>query len=144
MPSPLLRLQIQQTRRPKLPENTGGRRIETKMTGQRSEGRLPVTDPTDQVPQASRKRRRPGDRCQNYQPTKRRKTDRDHSRSASGKYFRKSFRKIEEEEGEKEELEGAIKMEGDREFSDKVFLNRDVYAGNFKGIFPHGKGKYTW
>ncbi|GFY88523.1 phosphatidylinositol-4-phosphate 5-kinase family protein [Actinidia rufa] len=29
-------------------------------------------------------------------------------------------------------------------FSEKVFLNGDTYVGNFKGIFPHGKGKYTW
>ncbi|CAL5438846.1 unnamed protein product [Camellia sinensis] len=35
-------------------------------------------------------------------------------------------------------------MESSERFSDKVFLNGDVYVGNFKGIFPHGKGKYTW
>ncbi|XP_052194650.1 phosphatidylinositol 4-phosphate 5-kinase 8-like isoform X2 [Diospyros lotus] len=28
--------------------------------------------------------------------------------------------------------------------SEKVLLNGDVYIGNFKGVFPHGKGKYTW
>ncbi|PQQ09408.1 phosphatidylinositol 4-phosphate 5-kinase 7 isoform X2 [Prunus yedoensis var. nudiflora] len=28
--------------------------------------------------------------------------------------------------------------------SEKAFSNRDVYIGNFKGILPHGNGKYTW
>ncbi|KAF8377045.1 hypothetical protein HHK36_030417 [Tetracentron sinense] len=28
--------------------------------------------------------------------------------------------------------------------SEKVFLNGDVYVGNFKGLLPHGNGKYTW
>ncbi|PSS02866.1 Phosphatidylinositol 4-phosphate 5-kinase [Actinidia chinensis var. chinensis] len=35
-------------------------------------------------------------------------------------------------------------MESSERFSEKVFLNGDTYVGNFKGIFPHGKGKYTW
>ena len=28
--------------------------------------------------------------------------------------------------------------------SEKAFSNGDVYVGNFKGILPHGNGKYTW
>ncbi|KAL6179017.1 hypothetical protein ACLB2K_050533 [Fragaria x ananassa] len=28
--------------------------------------------------------------------------------------------------------------------SEKAFSNRDVYIGKFKGILPHGKGKYAW
>ncbi|XP_028079072.1 phosphatidylinositol 4-phosphate 5-kinase 8-like [Camellia sinensis] len=35
-------------------------------------------------------------------------------------------------------------MESSERFYEKVFLNGDIYVGNFKGIFPHGKGKYTW
>ncbi|PSS29162.1 Phosphatidylinositol 4-phosphate 5-kinase [Actinidia chinensis var. chinensis] len=35
-------------------------------------------------------------------------------------------------------------METSERFSEKVFLNGDTYVGNFKGIFSHGKGKYTW
>ncbi|KAL7235812.1 hypothetical protein ACSBR1_019158 [Camellia fascicularis] len=35
-------------------------------------------------------------------------------------------------------------MESSERFCEKVFLNGDIYVGNFKGIFPHGKGKYTW
>ncbi|KAH7518800.1 hypothetical protein FEM48_Zijuj09G0209400 [Ziziphus jujuba var. spinosa] len=27
---------------------------------------------------------------------------------------------------------------------EKTFPNGDVYVGNFKGILPHGRGKYTW
>ncbi|KAF9611255.1 hypothetical protein IFM89_028325 [Coptis chinensis] len=27
---------------------------------------------------------------------------------------------------------------------EKVFPNGDRYAGSFKGLLPHGKGKYTW
>lgn len=27
---------------------------------------------------------------------------------------------------------------------EKIFSNEDVYLGAFKGILPHGKGKYTW
>lgn len=25
-----------------------------------------------------------------------------------------------------------------------IFMNGDIYVGDFKGILPHGKGKYTW
>ncbi|KAL8520964.1 hypothetical protein ACS0TY_011494 [Phlomoides rotata] len=28
--------------------------------------------------------------------------------------------------------------------SEKIFSNGDVYLGAFKGMIPHGKGKYTW
>lgn len=28
--------------------------------------------------------------------------------------------------------------------NEKAFSNGDVYVGTFKGIFPHGKGKYIW
>ncbi|KAF5186177.1 Phosphatidylinositol 4-phosphate 5-kinase [Thalictrum thalictroides] len=34
-------------------------------------------------------------------------------------------------------------VDGER-FSEKVFANGDLYVGNFKGLLPHGKGKYTW
>ncbi|XP_010657695.1 phosphatidylinositol 4-phosphate 5-kinase 8 isoform X1 [Vitis vinifera] len=35
-------------------------------------------------------------------------------------------------------------MENAESLSEKVFSNGDIYVGNFKGVFPHGKGKYTW
>jgi 1-phosphatidylinositol-4-phosphate 5-kinase len=28
--------------------------------------------------------------------------------------------------------------------SDKAFPNGDIYSGNFKGVLPNGKGRYTW
>lgn len=28
--------------------------------------------------------------------------------------------------------------------SDKGFPNGDIYSGNFKGVLPNGKGRYTW
>ncbi|KAH7833671.1 hypothetical protein Vadar_008602 [Vaccinium darrowii] len=30
------------------------------------------------------------------------------------------------------------------DYREKLFLEGDIYVGNFKGIFPHGRGKYTW
>ncbi|KAK4784774.1 hypothetical protein SAY86_019142 [Trapa natans] len=35
-------------------------------------------------------------------------------------------------------------MEDKERLDEKVFSNGDIYIGNFKGILPHGKGKYTW
>ncbi|CDO97548.1 unnamed protein product [Coffea canephora] len=35
-------------------------------------------------------------------------------------------------------------MEASERTLEKVFLCGGVYAGNFKGLLPHGKGKYTW
>lgn len=35
-------------------------------------------------------------------------------------------------------------MESSEMSNEKDFLNGDIYEGDFKGIFPHGKGKYTW
>uniref|UniRef100_A0A5B7BU75 Phosphatidylinositol 4-phosphate 5-kinase n=1 Tax=Davidia involucrata TaxID=16924 RepID=A0A5B7BU75_DAVIN len=35
-------------------------------------------------------------------------------------------------------------MESSGRLSEKVFLNGDIYVGKFKGMLPHGKGKYTW
>ncbi|WCJ18292.1 Phosphatidylinositol-4-phosphate 5-kinase family protein [Euphorbia peplus] len=32
----------------------------------------------------------------------------------------------------------------DAERSDRTLSNGDVYLGDFKGVVPHGKGKYTW
>lgn len=29
-------------------------------------------------------------------------------------------------------------------FDEKILSNGDVYVGNFKGLLPHGMGKYTW
>lgn len=29
-------------------------------------------------------------------------------------------------------------------FNGKAFPNGDIYCGNFKGVLPNGKGKYTW
>ncbi|XP_022863788.1 phosphatidylinositol 4-phosphate 5-kinase 8-like isoform X1 [Olea europaea var. sylvestris] len=35
-------------------------------------------------------------------------------------------------------------METDERSCEKVFSNGDIYLGNFKGMLPHGNGKYTW
>ncbi|KAL6964374.1 Phosphatidylinositol 4-phosphate 5-kinase 8 [Sarracenia purpurea var. burkii] len=35
-------------------------------------------------------------------------------------------------------------MESGERFTKKAFQNGDIYVGNFKGIIPHGKGKYSW
>ncbi|GAA0150179.1 kinase [Lithospermum erythrorhizon] len=35
-------------------------------------------------------------------------------------------------------------MVNSRSSSEKVFLNGDVYVGNFKGLVPNGKGIYKW
>ncbi|CAI9103865.1 OLC1v1002444C1 [Oldenlandia corymbosa var. corymbosa] len=35
-------------------------------------------------------------------------------------------------------------MESSERNLEKVFPNGDVYVGIFKGLLPHGKGKYTW
>lgn len=35
-------------------------------------------------------------------------------------------------------------MEDNGRFEEKSFTNGDVYIGKFKGILPHGNGKYTW
>ncbi|XAR55221.1 1-phosphatidylinositol-4-phosphate 5-kinase [Bertholletia excelsa] len=37
-----------------------------------------------------------------------------------------------------------LAMESNERLNEKVFLNGDIYVGNFRGILPHGKGKYTW
>ncbi|XP_065869670.1 phosphatidylinositol 4-phosphate 5-kinase 8-like [Euphorbia lathyris] len=36
-----------------------------------------------------------------------------------------------------------LQME-DAERPDRILSNGDVYIGDFKGVVPHGKGKYTW
>ncbi|PIN23932.1 Phosphatidylinositol-4-phosphate 5-kinase [Handroanthus impetiginosus] len=35
-------------------------------------------------------------------------------------------------------------MEIEESAGEKIFSNGDVYFGNFKGMLPHGKGKYMW
>ncbi|XP_010242826.1 PREDICTED: phosphatidylinositol 4-phosphate 5-kinase 8 [Nelumbo nucifera] len=35
-------------------------------------------------------------------------------------------------------------MEASERHMEKVFLNGDIYVGDFKGMLPHGTGKYTW
>ncbi|CAA3028364.1 phosphatidylinositol 4-phosphate 5-kinase 8 [Olea europaea subsp. europaea] len=35
-------------------------------------------------------------------------------------------------------------MEIDERSCEKIFSKGDVYIGNFKGMLPHGKGKYAW
>ncbi|KAF3642525.1 Phosphatidylinositol 4-phosphate 5-kinase 1 [Capsicum annuum] len=35
-------------------------------------------------------------------------------------------------------------MEDSGSITEKVFSNGDAYVGTFQGMFPHGKGKYTW
>ncbi|KAK4846286.1 hypothetical protein QYF36_015431 [Acer negundo] len=35
-------------------------------------------------------------------------------------------------------------MEDNERLTEKAFSNGDIYVGNFKGVLPHGKGKYTW
>ncbi|KAI3445644.1 hypothetical protein Pfo_002309 [Paulownia fortunei] len=35
-------------------------------------------------------------------------------------------------------------MENEERGCEKIFLNGDVYLGAFKGMIPHGEGKYTW
>lgn len=35
-------------------------------------------------------------------------------------------------------------MEISERFNEKVFANGDFYLGNFKGMLPHGEGKYSW
>ncbi|PON92325.1 Phosphatidylinositol-4-phosphate 5-kinase [Trema orientale] len=35
-------------------------------------------------------------------------------------------------------------MEDTERSGEKAFSNGDVYLGNFKGVLPHGKGKYIW
>ncbi|KAK4378668.1 hypothetical protein RND71_000530 [Anisodus tanguticus] len=37
-----------------------------------------------------------------------------------------------------------LAMEGCGSITEKVFSNGDAYMGSFKGMLPHGKGKYTW
>ncbi|KAH7575720.1 hypothetical protein JRO89_XS02G0202600 [Xanthoceras sorbifolium] len=35
-------------------------------------------------------------------------------------------------------------MEDNERLTEKTFSNGDIYVGTFKGLLPHGKGKYTW
>ncbi|WMV12443.1 hypothetical protein MTR67_005828 [Solanum verrucosum] len=35
-------------------------------------------------------------------------------------------------------------MEDSGSITEMVLSNGDAYVGSFKGVFPHGKGKYTW
>ncbi|KAK9287452.1 hypothetical protein L1049_015873 [Liquidambar formosana] len=35
-------------------------------------------------------------------------------------------------------------MENSERLKEKTFLNGDIYLGDFWGMLPHGKGKYTW